>query len=491
MELPGKPSEMFDRDEEWNDLVRFAVDDAEGATLGVVSGRRRQGKTMLLYALAQATGGLYFAATEATEADSLRRLGQVITDHVGAPAPLQLGSWEQAIDVLLTIGRDRPTVVVLDELPYLALASRALPSIIQHALTPGRPERTTSRTRLLLCGSAMSFMGGMLSGAAPLRGRAGLELRVAPLDYRLAAQFWGLDDPRLAVLVHAIVGGTPAYRREYVRDDAPSSMADFDSWVGRAVLSPASPLFREARYLLAEDPGLRDPMLYHSVLAAVAEGNTTRGGIAGYIGRKATDLQHPLTVLENAGLLARDADPLRSGRSNYRIIEPLIAFYQAIMRPSWTRLERRHGAQVWRNTRRWFDSALVGPHFEQLCRTWVTEFAAPETLGGSPATVGHGIVNDTANRTSHEVDIVALGDPGAGPRPVLALGATKWGEQLGLKHLDRLRHIRTLLEHRPGIDAAGATLLCASGTGFTPELHAAAKAGEAALLDLDRLYRGE
>ena len=490
MELPCKPAEIFDRDDEWNDIARFALDDAAGATLGVVSGRRRQGKTMLLYSLAQATGGLYFAATEATEADSLRRLGQVIADHVSAPAPLHLRSWEHAVDVLLEIGRDWPTVAVLDEFPYLALASRGLPSVIQQALTPGRPERVTSRTRLLLCGSAMSFMGGMLSGTAPLRGRAGLELRVAPLDYRLAAQFWNLDDPRLAVLVHAIAGGTPAYRREYVRDDAPSSMADFDSWVARAVLSPASPLFREARYLLAEDPGLRDPTLYHSVLAAVAEGNTTRGGIGGYIGRKATDLQHPLTVLEDAGLLARDADPLRSGRSNYRIIEPLIAFYQAIMRPAWTRLERRHGAQVWRSARRRFESTVLGPHFEQLCRTWVAEFAAPETLGGIPATVGHGAVNDAAGRTSHEVDIVALGDPGAGPRPMLALGEVKWGEQMGLAHLDRLRHVRGLLERRPGIDATGATLLCASGAGFTAELHAAADAGEAVLLDLDRLYYG-
>jgi hypothetical protein len=96
MELPRKPSEMFDRDEEWNDLARFAVDDTPGATLGVVSGRRRQGKTMLLYSLAKATGGIYFAATEATEADSLRRLGQVITGHLDAPAPLQLRSWEHA-----------------------------------------------------------------------------------------------------------------------------------------------------------------------------------------------------------------------------------------------------------------------------------------------------------------------------------------------------------------------------------------------------------
>jgi hypothetical protein len=120
----------------------------------------------------------------------------------------------------------------------------------------------------------------------------------------------------------------------------------------------------------------------------------------------------------------------------------------------------------------------------------VAEFAAPETLGGIPATVGHGAVNDAAGRTSHEVDIVALGDPGAGPRPMLALGEAKWGEQMGLAHLDRLRHIRGLLERRPGIDATGAALLCASGAGFTAELRAAADAGEAILLGLNRLYYG-
>jgi hypothetical protein len=196
-------------------------------------------------------------------------------------------------------------------------------------------------------------------------------------------------------------------------------------------------------------------------------------------------------VLEDAGLLARDADPLRSGRSNYRITEPLVTFYQAIMRPAWTRLERRQAAQVWRGTRRRFDSAVLGPHFEQLCRTWVAEFAAPEILGGIPATVGHGAVNDPARRTSHEVDIVALGDPGAGRRQVLALGETKWGEQMGMAHLDRLRHIRGLLQQRRDVDAAATKLLCASGAGFTPELRAAAEAGEPILVDLDLLYREE
>ena len=64
----------------------------------------------------------------------------------------------------------------------------------------------------------MTFMGTLLAGNAPLRGRAGLELAAPMLDYQLAAQFWNVTDPVLAVKVHAIVGGTPAYRREFARD---------------------------------------------------------------------------------------------------------------------------------------------------------------------------------------------------------------------------------------------------------------------------------
>jgi hypothetical protein len=40
--------------------------------LGVVSGRRRQGKSFLLEALTSVTGGLYFPSLEETEAVSLR-----------------------------------------------------------------------------------------------------------------------------------------------------------------------------------------------------------------------------------------------------------------------------------------------------------------------------------------------------------------------------------------------------------------------------------
>ena len=53
----GKPERVFGREREWQGLVRFVSDgdratSVGGAALGVVSGRRRQGKSFLLQALA-------------------------------------------------------------------------------------------------------------------------------------------------------------------------------------------------------------------------------------------------------------------------------------------------------------------------------------------------------------------------------------------------------------------------------------------------------
>src|ERR1700735_4697627 len=96
----AKPLDMFDRDEEWVALARFAADNRPGATLAVVSGRRRQGKTFLLDALSKADGGFFFEATEATDTESLRQIGAQLGSYTSAAMPPRPADWREVLDVL-------------------------------------------------------------------------------------------------------------------------------------------------------------------------------------------------------------------------------------------------------------------------------------------------------------------------------------------------------------------------------------------------------
>jgi uncharacterized protein len=471
--VTAKPEHIFDREREWAGLDSFAHNAYPAAMLGVVSGRRRQGKSFLLEALTSATDGLYFPAVEATEAVSLRSFtAALVRQGLSVSRPLQ--NWDDAITLLFSAITTQPRVAVIDEFPFLVKASPSLPSIIQRELGPGGSGQPSS-VRLLLCGSAMSVMGDRLAGHAPLRGRASLELLVHPFGYRDAARFWGAADPELAVLLHSVVGGTPAYRREFVAFDAPAGRGDFDAWLLRTVLNPQSPLFREARYLLADETEIRDPGLYHSVLAAIADGNRTNGAIAGFVGRKSADLTHPLNVLEDAALIAKEADVFRRGRWLYRVTEPLITFYEVVMRPEWYRLELGQADAVWRDQQADFLSRIVGPHFGSLCRSFAMQ-AGAHLFGAQVGEVGSGVVNDSANRTQIEIDVAVLApaEPGR-PRRLLSLGEVKWGQVMTAQHTGRLARARDLLAAT--FDISNCALACYSAAGFSADLRSAAGPG--------------
>ena len=270
--------------------------------------------------------------------------------------------------------------------------------------------------------------------------------------------------------------------------DSPASRTDFDAWVLRTVLNPQLPLFREARYLLAEETEIRDTALYHAVLGAIASGNATRGGIASHIGRKSTDIGHPLAVLEEAQLISRETDPFRKGRSLYRITEPLIIFYEAVMRREWTRLERGDTAGAWHNSQATFLSQVVGPHFEAVCRDLALA-SGGEVFGTVPGEVAAGVVADPLRRGQIQVDVAVFApdEPGR-PRRVLSLGEAKWDKVMSPGHLERLRRARDLLAVK-GYDTTGARLTCYSGAGFDAEL-ADRAAGDPLiqLVGLEELY---
>src|ERR1700733_8712795 len=240
----AKPDRLFDRDAEWRELTEFATLPEQGATLGLLYGRRRQGKTLLLELLALELGGFMFAATQQSEAQNLADLGAAYAAYRGLRQPVIFAGYREAFDELFRLGEDGPVPVIIDEFPYLVAATPALPSYLQQALSPLGHAREHTRTRMILCGSALTTMSQLLGGGAPLRGRARLDLIVRPFAFREAAEFWDVaGHPELAFRLHALTGGTPAYK-EMCGGSRPQSLADLDGWGQRRLVHPAVGVFR-------------------------------------------------------------------------------------------------------------------------------------------------------------------------------------------------------------------------------------------------------
>jgi hypothetical protein len=479
---------LFDRDDEWRELTEFTSSPRPGAALGLVYGRRRQGKTLLLELLALELGGFLFAATQQSEAQNLADLGSAYAAYRGLRQPVVFGTYGEALDELFRLGEERATAVIIDEFPYLVKATPALPSYLQRALSPLGHARERTRTRMILCGSALTTMSQLLGGGAPLRGRAQLELVVRPFGFRAAAEFWEVDhEPELAFRLHALVGGTPAYK-EMCGGSAPGNLAGFDPWVQRHLLSPASAMFREGSLLLREEPSIADPTSYAAVLAAISAGNHRRSEIAATLGRSSGALAHLFDGLQDVGLIEHLDDALRGKRTVFQITEPVVRLHQLVTGRYEPELVAGRAARVWARTSETVAARIYGPHFEAIARRWCLEHAEDETLGGPPGSVRPTEIACPEHRDRHELDIVVADDPAGGR--ITAIGEAKAaGTAMDARELRRLEHLRGLLPAARVDQPPKLLLFCLSG--FSAELTAEAGGRpDVELIDLERLYRG-
>ena len=311
-----------------------------------------------------------------------------------------------------------------------------------------------------------------------------------PFDYRLAAQYWGIKDPHLALTVHTVFGGTAGYR-PLVRTPVPGDASDLVAWLGENVLNPAHALYGEKSYLLREDTRISDKQLYNSILSAVAARHHTPSRIGAIIGRQSTSLVFPLGMLVDTGFLIRVDDVFSQRRPLYFLADPIIRFAEVVVDPHRPQLEEGEYLEVWRRTAHAYESQILGPHFEQLARTWTRRFSG-DRWGTALGEVGPATINDPRGRTQHELDVVALAEGsrrGDRRARVAVLGEAKATKaQRGLPDLARLELVRDVIA-KQGADVSNACLAIFSRTGFTSELlNEAADRPEAHLISLADMY---
>lgn len=489
-----KPEDLFDRETEWMDLERFVTSTVPGLHVGILYGRRRLGKSFLLRRLAKATGGIYHMAVEEEQGPALQRFADTIAMTRGLnKGDFTARDWDHALRLALS-GPEQ--LVIIDELPYLLASSpgTSIPSLIQRLVDDSRNSTGAQHKRIILCGSALSVMSDLLSGGKPLRGRAELDLLLGPFDFRTTADYYGIANPHVALQLYSVFGGVPGYR-DLLGFASPQSQDELRELILSTVCNPSHALFTEPSYLLREDPRITDRALYLSIVNAIATGASTPSKIGATIGREARSLSHPLEVLISAGFVTRRDDLLLDRRPSLCLTDRIVQFHDLVVTPRLSAFEDRRPLAAWEQAQPSLRSQLYGPAFEDLAREWTRRYAAPETLGGEVGEIGSTVINDSRNKTQHEVDVVALaaGQRRRSGRPqIRIIGEAKDSDRpRTMADVDRLDHIRGAFEHK-GIDVSGSKLLLFGRNGFTPDVNAlATRRNDLELIDLDRIRYGD
>jgi uncharacterized protein len=421
-------------------------------SLVVMRGRRRVGKTFLL---AHAFAGESVVSYQADEQPRSVQLAAFAAEAArllpGIP-PLSFGSWDAAFDFLGSRAGERPLVVVIDEFQYACQSEPALASIVQRHWD-GWDARGTPIC-LVLSGSALTFMEGLLAADAPLHGRSTYRPTLGPLDYRDAQELApARSSPEQLIERYAVIGGTPQY--QVWAGDHP-----LERVVREAILRKGAPLYEEPFTLIREERGIRDPKRYFGVLAAIAAGRTRNADIGSLLEIPGSNVNAVLERLTSLGYVQEKmsiAPGARRRRGFWQISDPFFRFWFRRVQPNRSRLDRGEAVDaVWKLIAADLDT-YVGRVFEDVCRRWLGRYSELES-----ATSATAIGSWWSRDGRHEIDIAC-----ADRRQYTLLGSCKWSRRaVDEDVLEALLSSREVVEGR----AADAQLALFARRGFTQRL---------------------
>lgn len=431
--------------------VRLGSDDPRPGRCLLIRGRRRIGKSSLVEAFvdrAEVPGVFFTAAGAATDIE-LEAFIEAVTSSTLPDRSVfddaTPGNWSAALRQLAgVLPDDQPSVVVIDEVPYLVNRVDAFEGILQRAW-----DRELSRkpVLLILIGSDLSMMEALGSYGRPFHQR-GTEMVLGPLSPAEVGEMLQLE-PAEAFDAALVTGGLPLICAAW------RPGVDLWGFLASELTNPVSPLLVSAeRSLAAEFP---ESAMATSVLSAIGSGERTFTNIAraaGGISHSA--LTRATEVLVQKRMVAAElpVSTVASKERRYRVTDPYLRFWLTFVGPHLAEIERLRGDITLERVKTGWTS-WRGRAIEPLLRESLARLLPDDRLPGAAVVGAY-----WTRSNSIEVDVVGADREPVAKRLVF-FGSIKWLERSPFDNHDLV----SLQRHRAAITDAPVPLMAISRSG--------------------------
>jgi len=306
---------FFDRAEEIASLHEIRRRAKENAQFTVVTGRRRIGKTSLVWKAYEDEPILYFFVARKAEGDLCEDYRLEIENKLGIPI---MGRAERFVDIfeyLMKLSAERPLTLFIDEFQEFFRVNKSVYSDMQRIWDLYSPK---ARINLIVCGSIYSMMTKIFKDKKePLYNRQSRFMTVRPFAPAVLKEILAEYNPGYTaedlLALYAFTGGVAKYVQLLVDAGATTKERMLDQ-----IVRADSIFLGEGKAILIEEFG-KDYGIYFSILSAIARGKTSRSEMENVVGR---EIGGYLTKLEKEYEIISKKQPLfeKSAAKNVRYV---------------------------------------------------------------------------------------------------------------------------------------------------------------------------
>lgn len=354
--------------------------------------------------------------------------------NTGIASGASFNSFQMALEYVFELAKTKRIVLVIDEYPYVARASKSLASTLQLLIDKNKD---ASKLFLILCGSSMSYMEDhVLAYKAPLYGRRTAQFKINPFEFLEACRYFENFSDEDKALAYGIVGGTPQYLMQL--DDKLS----IEENIKNTHLNPSSSIFEEPTNLLKHE--VREPAIYNAVITAIATGSSKMNEISNKIDEDTSVCATYIKNLITLGIVKKESPYGKKStrKTIYSIEDNMFHFWYRFV-PENTSIISRGAVDLAYSRIAPELSSYMGSVFEDICKQYLWKLLLEGKCAVNFTDLGRWWGANPKTKSQEEIDIMGT------DKDTALFAECKWtNEKVDLGVLETLVERSTLFNYK-------------------------------------------